>query len=49
MNAIVFYPAEKLSEASLNVLSMTGREANICAETPEECVDASETIPTNSR
>ena len=36
---------KKLSEASLNVLSMTGREANICAENPEECVDALKQIP----
>ncbi len=36
---------KKLSEASLNVLSMTGREANICAEKPEECVSALKQIP----
>ncbi|WP_019838004.1 esterase/lipase family protein [Acinetobacter towneri] len=36
---------KKLSEASLNVLSMTGREANLCAENPEECVDALKQIP----
>lgn len=28
----------KMSEASLNVLSMTGREAKTCAEDPETCV-----------
>lgn len=36
---------KKLSEASLNVLSMTGREANLCAEKPEECVSALKQIP----
>ncbi len=36
---------KKLSEASLNVLSMTGREAKICAEKPEECVSALKQIP----
>ena len=30
---------DKLSEASLNVLSMTGREAQICIDQPEECVE----------
>lgn len=28
----------KLSEASLNVLSMTGREAKICSDDPDHCV-----------
>lgn len=28
----------KMSEASLNVLSMTGREAKICTETPDTCI-----------
>ena len=28
----------KLSEASLNVLSMTGREAKVCTDNPEHCV-----------
>lgn len=35
----------KLSEASLNVLSMTGREAKICSEDPENCVNEIKTIP----
>ena len=35
----------KLSEASLNVLSMTGREARICTEQPQECVEALKEIP----
>ncbi len=35
----------KLSEASLNVLSMTGREAKVCTETPEKCVDDIKQIP----
>ncbi|OTG91567.1 esterase/lipase family protein [Acinetobacter sp. ANC 3813] len=35
----------KLSEASLNVLSMTGREAKICSENPESCVDEIKKIP----
>ena len=35
----------KLSEASLNVLSMTGREAKICTESPESCVDEIKQIP----
>ena len=36
---------DKLSEASLNVLSMTGREAQVCVEQPEECVDDLKDIP----
>ena len=28
----------KMSEASLNVLSMTGREAKSCTDEPEKCV-----------
>ena len=35
----------KMSEASLNVLSMTGREAKSCAEEPEKCVADLEKIP----
>lgn len=35
----------KMSEASLNVLSMTGREAKTCAEDPEKCVSDLEKIP----
>ncbi|WP_353140717.1 esterase/lipase family protein [Acinetobacter pragensis] len=35
----------KLSEASLNVLSMTGREAKICTESPESCVNEIKQIP----
>ena len=35
----------KMSEASLNVLSMTGREAKSCAEEPEKCVTELEKIP----
>ena len=35
----------KLSEASLNVLSMTGREAQICVDQPEECVEELQNIP----
>ncbi|WP_406565287.1 lipase family alpha/beta hydrolase [Acinetobacter chinensis] len=31
---------DKLSEASLNVLSMTGREAKSCSEKPDECVSS---------
>ena len=29
----------KMSEASLNVLSMTGREAKSCTEAPDRCID----------
>ncbi|RAZ04518.1 alpha/beta hydrolase [Acinetobacter sp. SM1B] len=36
---------DKLSEASLDVLSMTGREARICTEQPQECVEALKEIP----
>ena len=36
---------DKLSEASLNVLSMTGREAKICSEQPKECVSELKQIP----
>ncbi len=35
----------KMSEASLNVLSMTGREAKSCTEEPEKCVTDLEQIP----
>ncbi|WP_416224564.1 esterase/lipase family protein [Acinetobacter sp. ANC 4779] len=35
----------KLSEASLNVLSMTGREAKICSDEPEQCVKELQQIP----
>ena len=35
----------KMSEASLNVLSMTGREAKSCAEDPDKCVQDLESIP----
>lgn len=35
----------KLSEASLNLLSMTGREAKICTNTPEQCVADLQAIP----
>ncbi|RKG29558.1 esterase/lipase family protein [Acinetobacter tianfuensis] len=35
----------KLSEATLNVLSMTGREAKICTNTPEQCVEEIKNIP----
>lgn len=35
----------KMSEASLNVLSMTGREAKLCTENPVECVSDLEQIP----
>lgn len=36
---------DKLSETSLNVLSMTGREAQICIDQPEECVKDLKKIP----
>ncbi|WP_216935671.1 MULTISPECIES: triacylglycerol lipase [unclassified Acinetobacter] len=36
---------DKLSEASLNVLSMTGREAQVCVDQPEECVNDLKDIP----
>ena len=35
----------KMSEASLNVLSMTGSEAKTCTETPEKCVQDLQKIP----
>lgn len=35
----------KLSEASLNLLSMTGREAKICSSNPEQCVADLRAIP----
>ena len=35
----------KLSEASLNVLSMTGREAKICSDKPEQCIQEIQQIP----
>lgn len=35
----------KLSEASLNVLSMTGREAKACTENPQDCVNELQQIP----
>ena len=34
-----------MSEASLNVLSMTGREAQICTENPKQCIDELKQIP----
>jgi len=36
---------DKLSEASLNVLSMTGREAKICTTHPTQCVQELQQIP----
>jgi pimeloyl-ACP methyl ester carboxylesterase len=36
---------DKLSEASLNVLSMTGREAKICTTNPTQCVQELQQIP----
>ncbi|NHB58565.1 alpha/beta hydrolase [Acinetobacter shaoyimingii] len=36
---------KKMSEASLNVLSMTGRQAEKCTETPDECVHDLKIIP----
>lgn len=35
----------KLSEASLNVLSMTGREAKICSDQPDQCIQELQQIP----
>lgn len=35
----------RMSEASLNVLSMTGREADLCTERPEECIKDLQQIP----
>ncbi|WP_109440656.1 esterase/lipase family protein [Acinetobacter haemolyticus] len=36
---------KKLSEASLNVLSMSGKEAKLCTQTPNECVADLHKIP----
>lgn len=36
---------DRLSEASLNVLSMTGREAQICTKNPKQCIDELKQIP----
>lgn len=36
---------DKLSEASLNVLSMTGRESKNCMNQPEQCVEELQKIP----
>lgn len=36
---------KKISEASLNVLSMTGRQADQCTDTPEQCVNDLKEIP----
>lgn len=36
---------DKLSEATLNVLSMTGREAKICTAHPTQCVQELQQIP----
>lgn len=36
---------DKLSEASLNVLSMSGQEAKICTDTPETCVNQLKNLP----
>lgn len=36
---------DKLSEASLNVLSMTGREAKTCTDQPESCLSDIKQIP----
>ena len=35
----------KLSEASLNVLSMSGKEAKVCSQTPDECIADLHKIP----
>ena len=35
----------KLSEATLNVLSMSGREAKNCTDTPEQCIGEIKKIP----
>lgn len=37
----------KLSEASLNVLSMTGREARVCTDDPQSCIDTLEQLQLN--
>lgn len=36
---------KKLSEASLNVLSMSGKEAKVCMQTPNECIADLHKIP----
>lgn len=36
---------KKLSEASLNVLSMSGKEARVCSQTPNECIADLHKIP----
>ncbi|QIO09221.1 alpha/beta hydrolase [Acinetobacter lanii] len=36
---------KKMSEASLNVLSMTGKEGEKCAEEPEKCISEIQDIP----
>lgn len=36
---------DKISEASLNILSMTGREAKICSNDPTSCLSDIEQIP----
>ncbi len=36
---------KKLSEASLNVLSMSGKEAKICMQSPNECIADLHKIP----
>jgi len=36
---------DKLSEASLNVLSMSGQEAKVCTDTPETCVNQLKNLP----
>lgn len=36
---------KKMSEASLNVLSMTGREAEKCTENPDQCIGELQDIP----
>lgn len=36
---------KKLSEASLNVLSMSGKEAKVCTQTPNDCVADLHKIP----
>jgi len=36
---------DKLSEASLNVLSMSGQEAKVCTDTPDTCVNQLKNLP----
>ena len=36
---------KKMSEASLNVLSMSGRQAEKCTETPDQCIQELQSIP----